>query len=98
MTITISSGPKPTTGVYDSFECAIDALAPRCAHCGCTIVGHGVEADGTRFCCAHCAREMGATGLVDRAGSGTDAGSDVANQAGSRDEDVDLSAITSVRG
>ena len=33
--------------VFDSFECAIHALAPRCAHCGCAIIGHGVEARRT---------------------------------------------------
>ncbi len=27
--------------VFDSFECAIQALAPRCAHCGCRVIGHG---------------------------------------------------------
>jgi hypothetical protein len=53
--------------VFDSFECAIHSLAPQCPHCGCRIVGHGVEADGTMYCCAHCARESGATGLQDRA-------------------------------
>jgi hypothetical protein len=52
---------------FDSFECAIHALAPRCAHCDCRIVGHGVEADGTLYCCAHCARESGAEELRDRA-------------------------------
>src|SRR5690606_34138852 len=29
-------------GVFDSFECAIHALAPRCAHCSCAVIGHGV--------------------------------------------------------
>ena len=28
---------------FDSFECAIHALAPVCPHCNCRIVGHGVE-------------------------------------------------------
>jgi hypothetical protein len=51
---------------FDSFECAIHALAPRCAHCGCRILGHGVEAHGTYFCCAHCAQEAGEKGLRDR--------------------------------
>ena len=31
------------TMTFDSFECAIQALAPTCAHCGVRIVGHGVE-------------------------------------------------------
>ncbi|HEX6636367.1 MAG TPA: hypothetical protein VF033_01820 [Steroidobacteraceae bacterium] len=41
--------------VFDSFECAIHALAPVCAHCECRIVGHGMESDGKFYCCAHCA-------------------------------------------
>lgn len=44
------------TGTFDSFECAIHAMAPRCAHCGCAVIGHGVEAAGSVFCCEHCAR------------------------------------------
>ncbi len=28
---------------FDSFECAIHALAPSCAHCGVKIMGHGLE-------------------------------------------------------
>jgi len=52
---------------FDSFECAIHALAPRCDHCGCRIIGHGVEAaDGVIFCCAHCAEHKGITTLKDR--------------------------------
>ena len=53
--------------VFDSFECAIHALAPACDHCGCRIIGHGVEADGRMFCCAHCAHPMGAGAIQDRA-------------------------------
>lgn len=40
---------------FDSFECAIHALAPQCSHCGCRIVGHGVERGSAMFCCEHCA-------------------------------------------
>jgi hypothetical protein len=54
------------THTFDSFECAIQKLAPVCEHCGCKIVGHGIEARGTFYCCAHCAREQGVTGVVDR--------------------------------
>ncbi len=53
--------------VFDSFECAIQALAPRCAHCGCRIIGHGVEAGGRTFCCAHCAHHSGVAAVSDRA-------------------------------
>ena len=52
---------------FDSFECAIHAVAPTCDHCGCKIIGHGVESNGSFYCCAHCAREVGATMLTDRA-------------------------------
>lgn len=52
---------------FDSFECAIHALAPVCDHCGCRIVGHGVEShDGKIFCCASCAMAKGIAGLHDR--------------------------------
>ena len=53
--------------VFDSLECAIHAVAPTCPHCGCRVMGHGVEADGAIYCCAHCARESGVSGLRDRA-------------------------------
>ena len=53
--------------VFDSFECAIQALAPTCAHCGCRIVGHGMEAGGRMFCCAHCAEHSGVKNMKDRA-------------------------------
>ncbi|HEY8147995.1 MAG TPA: hypothetical protein VIK51_03630 [Vicinamibacteria bacterium] len=54
------------TRTFDSFECAIHALAPTCAHCKCKIIGHGAEKDGTFYCCAHCAAAAGVKGLDDR--------------------------------
>ena len=48
------------TSIYDCFECAIHALAPACKHCGCRVIGHGVEAGGRSFCCALCGQQMGA--------------------------------------
>lgn len=54
------------TGTFDSFECAIHAMAPRCDHCGCAVIGHGVEAGGRIWCCAHCARHAGVRGIDDR--------------------------------
>lgn len=58
----VSGGAKH---VFDSFECAIHRLAPPCAHCQCRIVGHGIEAGGKFYCCAHCARSSGVQGAVD---------------------------------
>lgn len=54
------------THVFDSFECAIQSLAPKCEHCNCRIIGHGLESEGRMFCCAHCASHAGEDGLVDR--------------------------------
>jgi hypothetical protein len=61
--------PGESTGhVFDSFECAVHVLAPTCAQCETRIIGHGVESDGTMFCCAHCAERAGVAGVTDRAG------------------------------
>jgi hypothetical protein len=47
---------------FDSFECAIHRLAPRCAHCDCRVIGHGVQGDGQQvFCCDHCAQSKMST-------------------------------------
>ena len=54
------------THTFDSFECAIHALAPVCAHCGCRIIGHGMEANDSFYCCAYCAERSGVQGLEDR--------------------------------
>lgn len=62
--VTMSGGDSRT---FDSFECAIHALALTCEQCGVKVIGHGVEADGSFFCCAHCASMAGASGLADRA-------------------------------
>ncbi len=55
-----------TRYVFDSFECALHTLAPACHHCGCRILGHGVEANGLFYCCAHCAAQEGVTEAQDR--------------------------------
>lgn len=51
---------------FDSFECAINALAPKCQNCGNRILGHGIEAKGNLYCCAHCAHQKGVRGVEDR--------------------------------
>jgi hypothetical protein len=43
-----------------------DDLAPTCRRCGIRIVGHGLEKDGTFYCCDHCAEKDGVSGLRDR--------------------------------
>jgi hypothetical protein len=55
------------THTFDSFECAIEALAPRCAHCGLRVIGHGTEKANKIFCCANCAAQEGVGELRDRA-------------------------------
>ncbi len=61
-----------TTHVFDCFACAIHALAPSCAHCAVKIIGHGLEAPGKFYCCAHCARHEGQDELKDRVETGND--------------------------
>ena len=61
---TVTMGGR--TMIFDSFECAIAAMAPVCPHCGVRIVGHGLEKNGRMFCCAHCAEHEGVTDLRDR--------------------------------
>jgi hypothetical protein len=56
-----------STRTFDSFECAIHAMAPTCSHCGVRVVGHGVEGGDSIYCCAHCAAEEGVEGVSDRA-------------------------------
>jgi hypothetical protein len=55
MSITLAG----TSHTFDSFECAIQKLAPTCAHCKCRIIGHGIEGSGKNagriYCCEHCA-------------------------------------------
>ena len=63
---TVSMGAKSHT--FDCFECAIHMLAPSCAHCGCKIIGHGMESRGSFYCCAHCAEKSGVKGMEDRTG------------------------------
>jgi hypothetical protein len=59
----IMGGQKHT---FDSFECAIHALAPTCKNCGIHVVGHGLQAGNDIFCCDHCAEHAGVKGLKDR--------------------------------
>lgn len=61
--VTAADGTRHT---FDAFECAIHKLAPTCSHCGCKVIGHGIESNGKYFCCANCAREGGAKGARDR--------------------------------
>jgi hypothetical protein len=60
----VAAGARHT---FDSFECAIHKLAPVCDHCGCKIIGHGIEANNTFYCCANCARQAGVDNVKDHA-------------------------------
>jgi hypothetical protein len=53
--------------VFDSFECAIQAMAPVCEQCQCRVIGHGVEVGGDFYCSAHCARLATQADVRDRA-------------------------------
>jgi hypothetical protein len=55
----ISRGSASMT--FDSFECAILAMAPTCSYCGCKIVCDGIEVGSDTYCCANCADHCGGT-------------------------------------
>lgn len=57
------------TWTFDSFECAIQLAAPRCGHCRCAIIGHGVETESAMYCCANCAEMAGHPEFTDRSGA-----------------------------
>ncbi len=63
-TVTTADGAQHT---FDSFECAINGVAPQCEKCGTRIIGHGVESQGHMYCCASCAEGAGVSGISDRA-------------------------------
>lgn len=64
---TITKNGKSQT--FDSFECAITALAPTCSRCGTRILGHGVESGAATYCGAHCAQSDGVSRATDRIGA-----------------------------
>lgn len=61
---TVTIGER--TATFDTIECAAHAIAPTCAHCGCRILGHGIEVGNEIFCCAHCAHKSGHDEPADR--------------------------------
>lgn len=61
--VTMSGGDSHT---FDSFECAIHSPAPSCEYCNVRVIGHGIEADDSFYCCAHCASMAGVEGVSDR--------------------------------
>lgn len=42
---------------FDSFECAINFVAPRCAHCNKIILDRGIKHDDEIFCNPFCRKE-----------------------------------------
>ena len=62
-TLTLHDGQQ---FVFDSLECAIHEVAPRCEHCDVRIIGHGLQKGDRFFCCDHCAEAEGVRGLEDR--------------------------------
>jgi len=43
--------------VFDSFECAMRAFAPRCGHCGCELLDHGIVVGDSLYCSYECAND-----------------------------------------
>ncbi len=53
-----------TEYVFDSFECAINFAAPRCANCNSIIMGRGFHADGEIYCTPTCSHLENHTPVV----------------------------------
>lgn len=57
-TFTVAVGEN--VGRFDSVQCAITVMAPRCPRCCCRVLGHGADGHhGLIFCCEHCRDEWG---------------------------------------
>jgi hypothetical protein len=50
--------------IFDRFECAIQAMAPVCAHCGRNVIGRGIEVGGQMFCSESCGTGADRPGLA----------------------------------
>ncbi|HSH59790.1 MAG TPA: hypothetical protein VK988_09165 [Acidimicrobiales bacterium] len=72
---------------FDTFECAIFAMAPQCARCGVRVIGHGIKEGDHTFCCAHCA-EAGPS-KEGNPGGGEGGGSGSGGEASDAGEDED---------
>lgn len=45
-----------TEYTFDSFECAINFVAPRCSNCNSVVMGRGIKAAGEVFCSTSCSQ------------------------------------------
>lgn len=46
-----------TEYTFDSFECAVNFVAPRCANCNSIIMGHGIKYSDEIFCSQICSKD-----------------------------------------
>ena len=59
---------KGRTHAFDSFECAIHAMAPACSHCSCAHHWPRTGSRGRLLLLRDCAEMAGVAGMRDRAG------------------------------
>jgi hypothetical protein len=57
----------PNSAAHDPGDLAGDGTIAQEGSRGTLVLGHGVEADGVFYCCAHCAKHSGVKGVSDRA-------------------------------
>jgi hypothetical protein len=43
--------------VFDSFDCAMNGMLPKCIYCRCQIIGPGVQLNDVLFCSFECAND-----------------------------------------
>ena len=49
---------------FDSFECAINFVAPRCLNCNTIVMGRGVQMGNDIFCSKECSKSENYTPVV----------------------------------
>lgn len=49
---------------FDSFECAINFIAPRCTNCNTIIIGRGVNVGGDIYCSPGCSHSENFSPIV----------------------------------
>jgi hypothetical protein len=49
-----------TAHIFDTCECAMKVLAPKCAQCGARIAGESAHPNAKAYCCAECAASAAA--------------------------------------
>lgn len=53
-----------TEFTFDSFECALNFVAPRCTNCNSIVMGKGIRRDGDVYCSKSCSQQISHAQIV----------------------------------